>query len=120
MSMIAPSKVLKTAYVSELTRLLWVGNTEEALENLKNYEVKNVEKQRELVGYLEKNMSYIIDYKRRKEVGKQIGSGRMEKAGDLIVAKRQKEKAMSWSEKGSNALAVLTAMYKNIATENLH
>ena len=44
----------------------------------------------------------------------------MEKAGDLIIAKRQKEKAMSWSEKGSNAVAVLTAMYKNLTTENLH
>ena len=110
----------KIEYISELNQLLWVGNTAKALDKLRNYQVKNVEKQQELIGYLEKNIPYIIDYKRRKEIGKSIGSGRMEKAGDLIIAKRQKEKAMSWSEKGSNALAVITAMYKNLATENLH
>lgn len=120
MTMIAVNKVLKSEYISELNQLLWVGDTVKAIDKLRNYQVKNVEKQEELMGYLEKNIPYIIDYKRRKEVGKPIGSGRMEKAGDLIIAKRQKEKAMSWSEKGSNALAVLTAMYKNRATENLH
>ena len=120
MTMIAVNKALKIEYISELNQLLWVGETAKALDKLRNYQVKNIEKLQELIGYLEKNIPYIIDYKRRKEIGKPIGSGRMEKAGDLIIAKRQKEKAMSWSEKGSNALAVLTAMYKNLATENLH
>lgn len=36
-----------------------------------------------------------------------IGSGRGEKANDVIVAKRQKKKGRSWSKKGSRALAIL-------------
>jgi hypothetical protein len=46
----------------------------------------------------------------------------MEKAVDCIVARRQKEKAMSWSKKGSTALAVVTAQVINdrFTTENLH
>jgi hypothetical protein len=75
-----------------------------------------------LVDYLTKNRAYIINYAKRKEVGKTIGSGRMEKTVDCIVARRQKEKAMSWSQKGSIALAVITAQYSNnsVTTENLH
>ena len=45
----------------------------------------------------------------------------MEKVGKLIIAKRKKEKAMSWSQTGSNALTVITNLYMNSATtENLH
>jgi len=120
MSMIAPNKDVKIEYIRELNQLLWHGKGLESIEKLRNYQVKNREKQQELIGYLEKNVPHIIDYKKRKEIGKTIGSGRMEKVGDLMIAKRQKEKAMSWSETGSNALAVLNALYMNIATENLH
>lgn len=122
MSMIAPNKEAKAEYIKELNELLWVGNGVTAIEKLEAYKVKNVEKQAELVGYLKKNTSCIINYEKRKAVGKNIGSGKMEKAVDIIVAKRQKEKAMTWSKAGSNALAVLSAVYKNNinTTENLH
>jgi hypothetical protein len=121
MSMIAPNKELKKQYISELTALLWHGFIEQTLQKLENYQFKNQEKHQELVDYLTKNKSYIINYAKRKDVGKTIGSGRMEKTVDCIVARRQKEKAMSWSKKGSIALAVITAQYSNnsLATENL-
>jgi hypothetical protein len=126
MSMIAPNKELKSQYVAELTGLLWYGNIKETLCKLEKYQTKTslngIEKYQELLDYLKKNQPYIIDYAKRKDAGKTIGSGRMEKAVDCIVARRQKEKAMSWSKKGSTALAVVTAQVVNdrFTTENLH
>jgi len=67
--------------------------------------VRNPEKWSELIGYLEKHQSEIINYNRRRLVGKTIGSGRMEKV-DLTVGRRQKKKAMSWRPKGSKALSL--------------
>lgn len=122
MSMIAPNKDFKSQYVSELSTLLWHGNIEQAIGKLEKYQTKNQEKHQELFDYLKKNQLYVIDYAKRKAAGKTIGSGRMEKAIDSMVARRQKEKAMSWSPKGSNALAVVTAHVANFksATINLH
>ena len=42
-----------------------------------------------------------------------ISSNRVEKANDLVVAMRQKHNGMAWSEKGSSALAVITASMIN-------
>jgi hypothetical protein len=78
-------------------------------------DAKNKEKQEELIGYLEKNERYIIDYDRRKSVGKIIGSGRTEKQNDILVSKRQKRKAMAWSAKGYRNLAIVTAYHKSAA-----
>ena len=57
--------------------------------------VRNLEKWSELIGYLEKHQSFIINYNQRRLVGKTIGSGRMEKGVDLTVGRRQKKKAIS-------------------------
>jgi hypothetical protein len=67
----------------------------------------------ELVTYLEKHASEIIDYERRAKVSKVIGSGRIEKAVDQAVGIRQKKKGMSWSETGSHALALLKVVELN-------
>ena len=56
---------------------------------------------------MSKHQPEIINYQRRQKAGKSIGSGRVEKAVDLVVGHRQKKKGMSWSAKGSQALAVL-------------
>jgi hypothetical protein len=96
--------------------LLWRGEVNTALVKLHGYIYRNAVKWEELVNYLVKNESHLIDYARRQGAGKTIGSGRMEKAGDLLVARRQKEKGMSWSAKGSRAMAVLTAHYFSSAT----
>ena len=61
----------------------------------------------DLVGYLDKHAEEIIDYERRQQAGKVIGSGRMEKCVDQVVGHRQKGKGMSWSKAGSRALALL-------------
>jgi hypothetical protein len=119
MTMIAPSKELKVKYVDEILGFLWQGRIVETLQKLNSYTYRNKTKWEELIGYLTKNENHIIDYKKRKDSGKIIGSGRMEKMGDYLVARRQKEKAMSWSPRGSNALALLAAQFINKATDYL-
>ena len=41
------------------------------------------------------------------------GSGRVEKAVDLVIGNRQKRKGMSWSPLGSKALAILKVVELN-------
>ena len=65
MTMIAPDKVLKAAYCAEVLGLLWVGKGAEALVCLQGYRYRNASKWEELQGYLSKNETHIIDYKRR-------------------------------------------------------
>ncbi len=48
-----------------------------------------------------------------KAAKKVLGSGRVEKACDSVVGKRQKHKAMSWSKLGSRSLAILKAVELN-------
>jgi hypothetical protein len=116
MSMIAPNKTVKESYIQDLKRLLWHGRTQEALDYLAQIPtVKNPEKWEELVGYLLKHQTEIIDYDKRKKAGKTIGSGRCEKANDGIVAHRQKKKGMAWSRSGSKALAILKTCQLNQA-----
>jgi len=108
MSMIAINKVEKSRHLKFLFSHLWQGKTAIALEYLRNHViVKNQEKWQELIGYLSKHQSEIIDYKRRSRAGKTIGSGQVEKGVDLTVGSRQKHRGMSWSTKGSKALCLL-------------
>ena len=109
MTMIAPTKAAKKASNEFLLQALWHGETEQALTHLRALTPKNAAKREELVGYLEKNRTTIIAYERRQQVGKVIGSGRMEKQNDVVVAQRQKRKGMSWSPQGSLSLALVTA-----------
>lgn len=115
MSQIAPNKDIKEEMIPMLLNYLWYGKTVTATLALKFLLPKNKAKHQELIGYLEKNEPYIIDYERRQKAGKSIGSGRMEKQIDMIVAKRQKRKGMAWSAKGARNLAIVTAYHKSIA-----
>jgi hypothetical protein len=114
MSMIALSKADKVTHLQNLFYFLWRGLTAEALTYLKtNVQAKNELKRLELIGYLEKHQTEIIDYRRRQQAGKAIGSGRVEKACDQVVGHRQKHKGMSWSQLGSHALAILRTVELN-------
>jgi hypothetical protein len=107
MSMIAINKEEKSIHVRFLLSQLWFGQTNIALNYLKDKVVaKNSSVLKELIGYLEKHRLEIIDYDRRKRVGKSIGSGRMEKGVDLVVGHRQKKKGLSWGSNGSKAFII--------------
>ena len=114
LSMIARHKAEKEQHLEVMLALLWAGDTGKALSYLKTkVVVRNAVKHAELIGYLEKHQHEIIDYGARQAVGKTIGSGRMEKGVDQVVGQRQKKKAMSWSAKGSKALAILKVVELN-------
>jgi hypothetical protein len=108
MSMIAPTKAEKVTYLKFIFYHLWHGKTEAVLDYLKTVvKTKNPEKLSELIGYIEKHKLEIIDYQRRQQAGKVIGSGRIEKGCDQVIGHRQKKKGMSWSEIGSKSLGIL-------------
>jgi hypothetical protein len=115
MSMIARNKDDKDLYINDLKALLWVGNAAEAMIYIDNIGwVKSEDKRKELRGYLEKHQAEIIDYSRRQAANKAIGSGRVEKANDTVVAHRQKKKGMSWSRTGSSSLAIVNVNRMNL------
>ena len=103
----AHSKTQREGWEEIVLAHLWRGRTDEALDFLKALSVRNEAAHRELLGYLQKHHSEIINYDRRKSIGKPVGSGRMEKAVDQVVSMRQKNKGMSWSKQGSHSLAQL-------------
>jgi len=115
MSMIAKNKLQKEEAAKTIVGLLWVAKTDDAIGYIQTMTVKNTLKQEELIEYLRKHQTEIINYKKRKEVEKTIGSGRAEKGVDMIVAYRQKNKPIAWSEKGSYALSTLRAEALNLA-----
>jgi hypothetical protein len=107
LSMIAHGRAERKTLARRLLGFLWQGQTQAALEVLSGVSARNGKALTELVGYLHKHAGEIIDYGRRRQSGKPIGSGRMEKAVDQVVGMRQKKKGMSWSRLGSQALAAL-------------
>lgn len=114
MSMIAIDKIEKNQHLKFLLSQLWHGLTAIALKYLQHQvNAKNLDKWQELICYLEKHQHEIINYKRRTQAGKTIGSGRMEKGVDLTVGRRQKNKGISWSRLGSRALCLLKAAELN-------
>ena len=107
LSMVAHNRSERETLQHDLLGWLWQGKTQESLTFLAGVTPRNAKAFDELVGYLQKHQSEIIDYGRRALTGKPIGSGRMEKAVDQVVGMRQKKKGMSWSQVGSHALALL-------------
>lgn len=107
LSMCAHSKPERQAWEQTMLGFLWQGQVGEARAFLSQQTVRNPGAQAELGGYLDKHAAEIIDYERRGQTGKPLGSGRMEKAVDQVIGMRQKKKGMSWSARGSRALAAL-------------
>lgn len=113
MSMIAQSKPEKTTHLKVLLSDLWHGRAQAALDYLQQVVPRNREKWQELITYLEKHRHEIVDYEQRRQIGKSIGSGRVEKAVDQVIGYRQKRKGRSWRPQGSHALGLLKVLELN-------
>ena len=114
LSMIARNKSEKTEHSKFLFFHLWHGKIEEVLNYLNTQiQARNQQKLSELITYFTKHKTEIINYDLRRQSGKTIGSGRMEKGVDLVIGNRQKHKGMSWSALGSRALAILKVVEFN-------
>jgi hypothetical protein len=72
------------------------------------------EKQRQrLWDYLERHADLIPDYTALAAAGCLVGSGRSEKANDLVVVPRMKNGKMHWGRAGANLVALLRAYHLN-------
>ena len=99
-----------------LMPLLWYGNVAGAIASLKNIPAEDIKSQdaiTALIDYLTRNEKYIPCYAMRRELGLRNSSNPVEKANDLIVSERQKNRGMSWSNEGSRGLASVSAAWKN-------
>jgi hypothetical protein len=112
-SMLVSTKEARTALKKQLLKLLFQGKVAEAQHVLSTLPVQNAFMHNKLVVYLNNHADEIIDYKRRAQAKKTIGSGRMEKGVDQVIGLRQKDHGMSWSKRGSYALGMATAYLTN-------
>ena len=69
--------------------------------------VKNEAKLTEFINYLGNKESLMTCYSVRAYLKCKVSSNMAEKANDMLVAHRQKKKAMSWSQDGSSGMATL-------------
>jgi hypothetical protein len=105
----------KVRFLRRLRRRLWRGDVEGAVYMIKE-EVPRARPGSSLVTfgeYLRARRAYIPDYRARWRACRYIGSGQVEKANDLLVARRQKGKGMHWSGETSHALAALCTLKRN-------
>ncbi|MDR1559522.1 MAG: hypothetical protein LBS84_07475 [Clostridiales bacterium] len=96
--------------------LLWFGNVKAAIASLQSLSGEDIRSEgsiTKLIEYLSRNEKYIPCYALRRELGLRNSSNRVEKANDIIVSSRQKNRGMSWSYEGSRGLASVTAAWKN-------
>jgi hypothetical protein len=70
-----------------------------------------------LIAYLVARQAWFPNYRQRRIDRQYIGSGHVEKATDLIVARRQKRGGMQWSQETSVALAALRTLMLNSGWE---
>ena len=112
LSMVCNGKKHRNEVMAEIQPLLWEGKVDEAIERLRVLlpEPRNHKKFNELISYLEARKPIIQDYDTRKRSFEYNGNGIVEKANDLLVARRQKAAWMSWSRKGSDTLCALTTL----------
>jgi hypothetical protein len=114
-SRICRTKLAKARLLRRLYRRLWRGDVAGAIEVLEaeRPETKNEAKLDELIGYLRTRAPWIPTYRQRRIERQYIGSAHVEKANDLIVARRQKNRGMQWSAATSDALAALRTLMLN-------
>jgi hypothetical protein len=116
LSLALRGRAVKDPVLEDLLGWLWLGKVEQAIASLRalpTSSIKNPLELERLLTYLSRHQSEIPAYALRKHLGLRISSNPVEKANDLVVARRQKHNGMSWSVEGSTALAALTCLILN-------
>jgi hypothetical protein len=109
------NKVEKQTLRRTVLRALWEGKSDRALELLAAYRATatNLKALTELEEYLRTRQAELPNYRERRAQRRYIGSGQVEKANDLLVARRQKNRGMHWNINTSEALARLKLLQLN-------
>lgn len=109
----------------KVCRYLWRGLRDAALEELKSLCCQLLSEGKQdllsqpcgldaLIEYIVSNWVGIVDYHRMYKAGYLVASSLVEKAADLVVAKRQKKKqSMQWTIKGADNLSALRTLWLN-------
>lgn len=102
--------VLKRLYLR-----LWRGDVDGAVDVLESYrpQARNLEPLEELIRSLQERRVNIPDYHARRASCQYVGSGLVENANNVLIAKRQKSHGMHWSLATSDGLAALTTLMLN-------
>lgn len=114
-SRIGRSREERRALYQKVRSRLWRGEVAEALEVLEEQRAgtNHPERLDELIGYIRNRQESIVNYGGRRQRRSYIGSGGVEKANDVIVARRMKRRGMHWSEASADALAALKTLWLN-------
>lgn len=105
----------KARFLRRLLRYLWCGDVTAARRVLEEERLRAKDHAvvQTLGDYLEARQAYIPNYRARRRACQYIGSGHVEKANDVLVARRQKGRGMHWSRETSDALAALRTLLLN-------
>ncbi len=109
----------------EISSQLWRGLKKKALDEMKQLrtqlltagECQRLEQAgglQEFIKYIQNNWEGIVNYRQMQKDGYLVASSLVEKAVDLVVAKRQKKKqGMHWSRMGADNLCALRTLWLN-------
>ena len=106
----------KNRCLEKLLRYLWVGDVTSAisfLENIPEDMIKGKKWIVALTAYIYRKRYGIVCYAVRTKLNYRNSSNSVERANDIIVAKRQKHNGMSWTPGGSSSLAAIEMIYQN-------
>jgi hypothetical protein len=117
-SRICRGKQAKRWLLLRLEWRLWRGDVVAAIAPLEAYrpQTRNTEVLDTFIAYLQAREDWMVNERQRRIEQQSIGSGRVEKANDLIVARRQKGRSLQWSLETSDALAALRTLLLNGGT----
>ena len=108
-------KPTRLRFVRTTTALLWRGDVDGAIAVAEEQRAtaKHLGPLDQWIHYLDARRLIIPCYRERQQQRQYIGSGQAEKANDLLVARRQKNQGMHWSEETSVALMRLRTLRLN-------
>ncbi len=114
-SRICQGKQAKRHLLLRLYRRLWRGDVAAAIAVLEaqRSQARNTEALESLITYLQARQAWMVNERQRRIEQQYIGSGQVEKANDLLVARRQKARGMQWSWDTSDALTALRTLMLN-------
>jgi hypothetical protein len=102
-------RAAKVRFLRRLRRHLWRGDVAAAVAVVEQQlpQARSGSTLAAFAEYLRARQPYIPSYRDRWRAFRYIGSGQLEKANDLLVARRQKGHGRHWSAQTSDALAAL-------------
>jgi hypothetical protein len=117
LSRLGGEKAARKALRQQVCRALWRGKVDGALTLLAQFRPQVGPAAEgaldELIEYLQRHEAAVPDYGERRRERRYIGSGTVEKANDLLVARRQKRRGMHWNMETSEGLARLKVLLLN-------